>query len=289
MKRASLLPIALLSLSCARRPGADPRAEGVSIVKTKAGIEMVRVPGGSFVMGSGGRGGVDEIDEDPHEVSVGAFLIDRCEVTQAEYERLMGKNPSRWTRPENPVEQIRWTDAVRYANARSREEGLAPAYDEKTWACDFAADGYRLPTEAEWECACRAGTETIYSFGDRPAPLKEHAWFKNNQTRSPQAAATRAANPWGLYDMYGNVWEWCNDFYEEDYYKRSPREDPRGPETGQTRVVRGGCWNSRADQCRSSYRGREDPGYTDACFGADIRGFVGFRCVRPIRSGSSPR
>jgi formylglycine-generating enzyme required for sulfatase activity len=238
---------------------------------------MVAIPGGWFEMG-GAAGG--EPDETPHRVCVSPFYMDQYEVTQADFEKALGRNPSRWTEPKNPVEQIRWKDAAEYASARSRIEGLPPCYDPKTWACDFQAPGYRLPTEAEWEYACRAGTRTEYFFGDGTAELGEYAWFKGNCTRSPYPVGLKRPNPWGLCDMYGNVWEWCNDFYGEDYYRAGPERDPRGPETGQTRVLRGGCWNSRPAQCRSAYRLDENPGYTDACFGRDVRGFVGFRCVR---------
>jgi len=254
-----------------------PRVE-----QTAGGPEMVLIPGGSFAMGSAES---QEIDEPLHQVYVSSFYVDQHEVTQEEYERVMGKNPSRWKAEKNPVEQIRWTNAAEYCNARSRLEGLEPAYDPKTWACDFAAPGYRLPTEAEWEYAARAGTRTEYCFGDNASKLKDYAWFKENCTRRPQPVGSKEPNPWGLYDMYGNVWEWCNDFYQEDYYPRSPQTDPGGPEAGEDRVVRGGCWNSRPDECRSAYRNYEDPGYTDTCFGKDIHGFVGFRCVKRAESG----
>jgi formylglycine-generating enzyme required for sulfatase activity len=238
---------------------------------------MVAIPGGWFEMGSEAA---DQPDEAGHRVYVSPFRMDRTEVTQEHFQKLLGRNPSRWKDPKCPVEQIRWKDAAEYCNARSQAEGLTPCYDPATWKCDFSADGYRLPTEAEWEYACRAGTRTEYSFGDNPGELRQFAWYKENCTRSPQPVGAKQPNPWGLCDMYGNVWEWCNDFYQEGYYRNSPERDPRGPDTGMTRVLRGGCWDSRADKCRSAYRNFEDPGYTDACFGRDIHGLVGFRCVK---------
>ncbi len=274
---AAALFAALLAASCTQQPAATGAGGAAAVVTSKSGVAMVAIPGGTFLMGSRTSG---EPDETPHRVAVSPFLMDQFEVTQEEFEKRVGRNPSRWTDPKAPVDQIRWKDAAEYCNARSRLEGLAPAYDPATWRCDFAADGYRLPTEAEWEYAARAGTETEYAFGDAPAPLGEYAWFKDSGARRPAPVGQKKPNPWGLYDMYGNVWEWCNDFYQEDYYKQSPGKDPRGPEKTETRVLRGGCWNSRADKCRSAYRLDENPGYTDACFGRDVHGFVGFRCVR---------
>jgi formylglycine-generating enzyme required for sulfatase activity len=177
------------------------------------------------------------------------------------------------------VEQVRWSDAVRYCNERSRRDGLEPAYDLKTWKCRFEANGYRLPTEAEWEYAARAGTTTVYSFGESDVELGRHAWFQANSGGKPHPVRQRKPNAWGLYDMHGNVWEWCNDFYKPDYYLESPAKDPKGPDSGDKKVVRGGCWNSTPDACRSAYRYNENPGYTDACFGYDI---YGFRCVRGV-------
>ncbi|HUT89252.1 MAG TPA: formylglycine-generating enzyme family protein [Thermoguttaceae bacterium] len=276
---SSALAVALV-FGC-RRVEPEPQAEPSALGQTAAGPEMALIPGGWFNMGSAEN---RETDEPLHRAYVGPFYVDRYEVTQAEYERVTGNNPSRWKNAENPAEQIRWANAATYCNARSRLEGLEPVYDPKTWECDFEADGYRLPTEAEWEYAARAGTETEYFFGDGPSRLKQYAWFKENCTRRPRPVGQREPNRWGLYDMYGNVWEWCNDFYQEDYYQQSPDKDPRGPAAGENRVVRGGCWNSRPDECRSAYRNYEDPGYTDVCFGKDIHGFVGFRCVRRAES-----
>lgn len=280
--RAAVL--ALLVLPGCNRQSPQGPGRSPSQIETDGGVQMVLVPGGWFHMGSDRE---DQTDETPHRVYVSPFYIDRHEVTQREYTRLMGENPSLWKGEDAPVEQIRWAKAAAYCNARSRREGLQPAYDEKTWQCDFRADGYRLPTEAEWEYAARAGTHTAYCFGDNPAGLKAYAWFKENCTRKPRPVAQKKPNPWGLYDVHGNVWEWCNDFYREDYYRQSPAKDPRGPETGENKVLRGGCWNSRPDQCRSSYRNYENPGYHDVCFGKDTHGFVGFRCVR--RAGGTQR
>jgi formylglycine-generating enzyme required for sulfatase activity len=222
-------------------------------------------------------GDKNEIDSPPHEVSVSAFYIDTHLVTQEQYEKLMGENPSRWKAKTNPVEQMRWSDAVRYCNARSTAEGLMPCYDLDTWKCNFDANGYRLPTEAEWEYACRAGTTTAYFFGDDASKLKAYAWYEDNSSGKPRPVGQKSANPWGLYDMIGNVWEWCNDFYKVDYYQESPKENPRGPETGETKVLRGGAWKFSTESCRSGYRYNENPGYADVCFGYDI---YGFRCVR---------
>src|SRR5207247_10465346 len=144
----------------------DGTAPTTETIKTKSGVEMVRIPAGSFEMGS--KQGRD--DERPvHKVWIDAFLMDKYEVTQAEYERL-GKveafpNPRHFKGPDLPVEQVTWPQAARFCNARSRLEGLQPCYNEDTAECDFQASGYRLPPEAEWECACRAGTDGDYSFG----------------------------------------------------------------------------------------------------------------------------
>lgn len=273
--------------SCQRVEPPSSAAGSAESVATAGGVEMVRIPGGSFTMGSAQKG---EADERPHKVYVSPFLMDRYEVTQEEYERVMGENPSRWKGAKNPVEQIRFPNALRYCNARSRLEGLEPAYNLETGACNFEASGYRLPTEAEWEYAARAGTTTEYSFGDSSAELKRYAWFKGScPLRRPSPVGQKEPNPWGLFDMYGNVCEWCNDFYQEGYDQPSPdstdgvggaSRDPRGPKTGEARVLRGGSWNSNADECRSAYRLYEDPVYRDICFARDVHGLIGFRCVR---------
>ena len=124
---------------------------------------------------------------------------------------------------------------------------------------------------------CRAGTATAYFFGDNPSKLGDYAWFDKNAGGHPRPVGQKMPNPWGLYDVCGDLWEWCNDFYKVDYYQESPTSDPTGPSEGETKVVRGGAWRFSAESCRSGYRYNENPGYADVCFGYDI---YGFRCVR---------
>ena len=271
-----LLGFAALAGGCGAPP--DKTADQPRPASTISGIEMVAIPAGSFEMGSPDQ---DEPDQRLHKVSVSAFLIDKYPVTQEVYEKSMGKNPSLWKGPRNPVDQIRWPDAAAFCNARSQAQGLQPAYDTNTWSCNFDADGYRLPTEAEYEYALRAGsTNTDYWFGNSPEDLKRYAWFKGNSPRGTHPVGEKPPNNWGLCDMVGNVWEWCNDWYQQDYYQHSPQRDPRGPATGQNRVVRGGCWNSKPDYCRAAYRYYEMPTYSDICFAKDLHGQIGFRCVK---------
>jgi formylglycine-generating enzyme required for sulfatase activity len=249
----------------------DPENSVASIIASVPS-DMILIPAGTYTMGDS-----EEIDAPPHEVELSSFYMDTYLVTQEQYEKVMNENPSRWKREKNPVEQVRWSDAARYCNKRSELEGLEPCYNLETWECDFTTNGYRLPTEAEWEYACRAGTTTAYFFGDRPTKLGDFCWYERNAKGRPQAVGRKKPNPWGLYDISGNVWEWCNDFYQVDYYQQSPKTDPRGPMEGKSKVVRGGAWRFSAESCRSGYRYNENPGYVDVCFGYDI---YGFRCVR---------
>jgi len=245
---------------------------------TKTGIEMVKIPGGWFDMGS--KSGSP--DESPvHRVWLSSFWMDRFEVIQEQFKKYQLPDPSHFKNPKHPLEQINWTDAALYCNDRSRAEDLEPCYDEETWQFNFQANGYRLPTEAEWEYAARAGTGTKYSFGNDARKLRAYAWFAENSSGKTHPVGQKKPNPWGLYDMHGNVTEWCNDFYSENYYKDSPEKNPKGPAKGKERVLRGGAWNSSADSCRSTYRA-SDPSINDTCLASDA---IGFRCVR----GTPPR
>ena len=267
--------LATLGLSAGRLPAGGQPGNGDTI---ESGGGMVLIPAGFFEMGS--RHGREE-EKPVHKVWVDAFLMDRHEVTQAEYEKI-GKieafpNPSHFQGADLPVEQVTWPQAARYCNARSRLERLQPCYNEDTGACDFEASGYRLPTEAEWEYACRAGTDSDYSFGSEPRQLGDFAWFADNAAKKTHPVGRKKPNPWGLFDMHGNVAEWCQDVYDPGYYKTSPEKNPRGPDSGNENVLRGGSWKSAADALRSAYRIGENPGFSDACLARDA---IGFRCVR---------
>lgn len=257
-------------------PGTDgpppgPSAELPREITTSTGAEMTLIPAGRFSMGAN-----QAVDAQPvRTISIEAFYIDRHEVTQAFYEQITGANPSRRKGLTNPVERVRWSDAIKFCNARSQAEGLEPCYDLATLECLFEADGYRLPTEAEWEYACRAGSGGDFSFG--LGQLDSHAWSKGNARRRHHPVGEKDANAFGLYDTSGNVWEWCNDWYQVDYYGQGPADNPRGPPAGEKKVLRGGAFSSTAESCCSWTRYCDEPGFTDACVASDD---YGFRCAR---------
>jgi formylglycine-generating enzyme required for sulfatase activity len=281
---ASLFLVITL-IGCGKRDPsslADADVEPLKTLDAKSGGRLMLIPAGTFTMGeAGGRA-----DETPHSVTLSSFYLDQVPVTQELYEKVMGVNPSKQKRPDLPVERTQWTDAVRFCNRCSELEGLTPSYDLNNWECNFEADGYRLPTEAEWEYACRAGGAAKYYFGDAEADLPRYAWFKQDSGGSTRAVGTKLPNRWGLLDMHGNVWQWCNDFYGETYYAESVRENPRGPRSGTMRVLRGGAWDSTADKCRAAYRFKEFPVYSDACFGADS---YSFRRARNAEAVEQPK
>ncbi len=248
-------------------------------ITTKSGIQMVYVTGGEFMMGDD-HGNPDEAPA--HKVTLSAFFMDKFEVTHEMFAKAQLPDPSHWQdSPGKPVERVRWRDAKRYCNERSLLEGLTPCYNEKTpdWACDYSASGYRLPTEAEWEYACRAGTGGPYDF-ERADRLRQYAWFSENSDQKTHSVGEKKPNGFGIFDLYGNVSEWCEDVYSPTYYRESTTADPHGPPSpgkDVKRVIRGGNWKSSGEQCRATFRQGERTGDTDACFSTD---FCGFRCVR---------
>ena len=238
-----------------QRLASEARLSKLGQELTNVGLEFVPVPAGAFTMGSN-NGRPNE--RPTHSVQISqAFEMARTEVTQAQWQWLMGNNPSQFRSPRRPVEQVTWNDTQEFIRKlNERDDGYR----------------YRLPTEAEWEYAARAGTDDDYAGN-----LDAMAWYKNNAAGATHEAGSKEPNGFGLYDMHGNVWEWCADFYAEGYYSTSPIVDPKGPESGSTRVVRGGSWYYAADQQRSTFRLGMAPLFRNANFG--------FRLVRePIDS-----
>jgi formylglycine-generating enzyme required for sulfatase activity len=253
----------------------EKQPELAKSVVNSVGMKFVLIPAGKFRMGSpaGEAGRRDNEGPDREVMITRPFYLAAHPVTQAEYMQVMGKNPARFNRaggggPDHPVEMVSWDDAVACARALS----ALPAEKE-------AKREYRLPTEAEWECACRAGTTTPFHFG--PALDGNLANFDGNYpygggVRTAPAGRTTPvgsypSNHFGLLDMHGNVWEWCANWYDAGYYATGPRKDPPGPEAGPFRVLRGGSWRNQAATCRAAYRNALPPHQRQP--------FVGFRLV----------
>jgi formylglycine-generating enzyme required for sulfatase activity len=199
-------------------------------------LPLIYVSPGRFVMGSN-----EDDDEKPaHEVVITrGFYMGKYELTQAQCQRVMGMNPSKWKDPARPVERVSWNDAAVLCRKLSEATGRR----------------FRLPTEAEWEYACRAGSTGQYGFGDDASVLSRYAHYSASSGGQTQRVGGKLPNAWGLHDMHGNVWEWCRDRYSKSYYASSPTEDPEGPASGHQRVLRGGSWYVDARLCRSPNRG----------------------------------
>ncbi len=209
-------------------------------------FEMVFVQGGSFIMGATSEQKHDaKSDESPeHLVFVGDFYIGKYEVTQAQWKAVMGGNPSNFKGDNRPVEQVSWDDVQEFIRKLNAQTG-------KT---------FRLPTEAEWEYAARGGSKSQgYKYAGSNA-LGNVAWYTDNSGSRTHPVGTKQPNELGLYDMSGNVWEWCSDWYGSSYYGSSPSSNPRGPSLGSGRVLRGGGWFNLSRYCRVSYRGSISPG-----------------------------
>ncbi len=195
------------------------------------GIEFRLIPAGEFEMGSADSDREADADEKPqHPVRITRpFYLGAYEVTQGQYRAVTGKSPSRFQRSDDlPVEQVSWNDAIMFCNSLSEQEGLKPYYRSGTSELS-GGDGYRLPTEAEWEYACRAGARRDSASALTPGKLDEHAWYGGNSENQTHPVGQMRPNAFGLYDMIGNVFEWCQDLYDAEYYEDSPPVDPDGP------------------------------------------------------------
>lgn len=245
----------------------------LEVTEMKVPESFVLIKGGTFQMGSPESEAWRSADETQHRVTVSDFYMSKFELTQKEYEEITGSNPSNFSGENLPVENISWLDAVAYCNERSERENLTPAYtiDGQNVSWDRSADGYRLPTEAEWEYACRAGTTTPFYmenspsaeeanyYGHYPYEIEDNYFSQGNlQVQPGEYRQTTAQvgsfseNPYGLYGMHGNVGEWVWDYYGE--YPAEEQTDPVGPTSGTLRVYRGGGWNDFAKNMRSAYR-----------------------------------
>jgi len=227
-----------------------------TFIVNNVSFEMVFVQGGSFMMGCMLEHGGDCANEEkpPHHVILPDFYIGQFQVTQQLWQAVMGDNPSLWKGDQLPVEKVSWNDCQLFI---IRLNSLIDSH-------------FRLPSEAEWEYAARGGHKgkgTIYSGSDDP---NEVAWYKNNSNMITHDVGGKQPNELGVYDMTGNVWEWCSDLYGDDYYKNSPEKTPAGPVTGPYRVVRGGSWYSTTAHSRLTVRDGEIPDYKDFYLGFRI-------------------
>lgn len=219
-------------------------------------LEMIAIPGGTFQMGSN----IVDNEKPIHPVTLPPFHIGKYPITQAQWQAVMKNNPSYFRGDKLPVERVSWEMATEFCQKLSEKTGR----------------NYRLPTEAEWEYACRADSTGMYCFGDDDALLEKYAWYSKNAGDSTQPVGEKLPNDWGLYDMHGNVWEWCQDRYTPNYYQQSPRENPQGPSSGVHRVLHGGSWSDDPFICRSASRFWGLPG--------GVKLIVGFRVVCVVRT-----
>ncbi|MCL2804850.1 MAG: SUMF1/EgtB/PvdO family nonheme iron enzyme [Treponema sp.] len=278
--------------------------QNVNILVVEVEIEMVFIPSGTFRMGSpsteaGHFSSEDYRTENIGNVTVSGFWMGRYQVTQEQYQAVTGNNPSYFhggsgrapaageIQIKRPVESVTWYDAIEFCNRLSIIEGLTPVYTitgrtpaigypiiNATVTANWDNDGYRLPTEAEWEYACRAGTNTRWYFGETESNLVNYAWYNANSGSRTHQVGLKLPNAWGLYDMHGNVWEWCWVWYTSSYNSAGGNNNPKGAVSGTRRVTRGGSWINSASNTRSAYRGISYyPDYRDFNFG--------FRLVRP--------
>lgn len=271
-----ILTSCLFLLSACGDDRPDDTPQSPPVVPSEPPVEqlgdLILINAGTFTMGSPLDEPWRETDEVQHTVTLDGFYLAKYEVSQADYQSVMNENPSSFPGDNRPVEMVSWFDAVRYCNALSLRDGLTPAYtindEDVVW--DNEANGYRLPTEAEWEYACRAGTTSPFSTGGN-ITVEQSNWYSSYPyiegegggayRRQTVAVDTFEPNAWGLYNMHGNVSEWCWDYYAP--YGTQELNNPTGAAYGRNRVARGGGWYDYAKHVRSAYRSVAPPDYVD--------------------------
>lgn len=210
------------------------------------GMELVLIPPGSFRMGGDKKLEQAEDHETPrHIVKISqTYFLGKYEVTQIQWSEIMNNNPSEFVDDKRPVERVSWNDVKVFIQKLNTKE---------------ETNKYRLPTEAEWEYAARAGSESSYAFGSDTIMLSQHAWYRKNSGGKTHPVGQLNPNVWGLYDMHGNVHEWCQDWFDRQYYSQSASNAPLGPSTGLAKALRGGDWGSEDWYCRSASRSLSSP------------------------------
>ncbi len=282
-------------LSCVQRylelKANDPEAqslqkkiEKLTTITSARGIKLRRIPSGRFYMGSHDSDEYLRNNEHPqHRVQITRNLfVGVYPVTQGDFSQLMEFNPSVAADDENcPVDSVTWYSAIEFCNKMSELERLAPFYElhrikrraagsiESAQVSTLGGDGYRLLTEAEWEYTCRAGSISPWCFGEQVMDVGEYAWFYNDSFSETHPVGQKKPNAWGLFDMHGNVMEWCHDWYGEFYYQDRPdeEENPMGPDDGLAKVLRGGAWQFGAEATRCAYRNSSAPDATSSVIG----------------------
>jgi formylglycine-generating enzyme required for sulfatase activity len=230
-------------------------------ITNSIGMELVLIPAGSFRMGGDKKLEQAEDHETPrHIVKISkTFYMGKYEVTQSQWSEIMNNNPSEFKEDIRPVERVSWNDVQEFIQKLNNKE---------------ETNKYRLPTEAEWEYAARADTKSTYCFSSDIKTLSQYAWYRKNSEGKTHPIGQLKPNAWGLYDVHGNVHEWCQDWFDRNYYSQSPSNSPLGPSSGLAKVLRGGDWGSENWYCRCASRSLSSP---------DRRSNrLGFRLVRMV-------